>query len=259
MAILYCYKYAEHPTSVFSSTQEGKVCTPTVCRVMSLEVIVSMSNITICMWYFAYSHIVTKTITTRWLFSSAINVLNMQSQYSVALCKARCAHLRFAEWWHSCEHEQYHMVASLDIACIVILSMGTVILSDNILILGHCGVPCLLSQCVILSMLLCGCAHAHNHIWCLARVRAIHHMWSRTLHERWPFLTSNLAMFPLLQYAIPTTIHTRGHNIKFICSKGVYKHSFLPVTLRAWNALPQAAVEADTLNQFKASLPGATN
>ena len=51
-------------------------------------------------------------------------------------------------------------------------------------------------------------------------------------------------------------------NIKFIlphCSKDVFKHSFLPVTLRAWNALPQVAVEADTLNQFKASLPGATN
>ncbi len=71
----------------------------------------------------------------------------------------------------------------------------------------------------------------------------------------------NLAMFPLLQYATPATIHTRGHNIKFIlphCSKDVYKHSFLPVVLRSWNALPQAAVEAATLDQFKASLPGAT-
>ena len=26
----------------------------------------------------------------------------------------------------------------------------------------------------------------------------------------------NLAMFPLLQYATPATIHTRGHNLKFI-------------------------------------------
>ena len=72
----------------------------------------------------------------------------------------------------------------------------------------------------------------------------------------------NLAMFPLLQYATPATIHTRGHNIKFIlphCSKDVYKYSFLPVVLRSWNALPQAAVEAATLDQFKASLPGATN
>ena len=72
----------------------------------------------------------------------------------------------------------------------------------------------------------------------------------------------NLAIFPLLQYATPTTIHIRGHNIKFILphwSKDVFKHSFLPVTLRAWNALPEAAVEADTLSHFKASLPGAPN
>ncbi len=34
---------------------------------------------------------------------------------------------------------------------------------------------------------------------------------------------------------------------------------YIKYTLRAWNALPQAAMEADTLNQFKASLPGATN
>ena len=72
----------------------------------------------------------------------------------------------------------------------------------------------------------------------------------------------NLAMFPLLQYATPGTIHTRGHNIKFIlphCSKDVYKHSFLPVARGGWNALPQSVVEAVTLDQFKASLPGATN
>ncbi len=41
--------------------------------------------------------------------------------------------------------------------------------------------------------------------------------------------------------------------------KDVFKHSFLPVTLRVWNALPQVALEAVTLDQFKASLPGATN
>ena len=72
----------------------------------------------------------------------------------------------------------------------------------------------------------------------------------------------NLDMFLLLQYATPATIHIQGHNVKFIlphCSKDVYKDSFLLVTLRAWNALPQAAVEAATLNQIKVSLPGATN
>ncbi len=56
-------------------------------------------------------------------------------------------------------------------------------------------------------------------------------------------------------------------NIKFIlphCSKDAYKHSFLPVTLRAWNALPQAAVETGGWNleparYIKASIPGSTN
>ena len=70
-----------------------------------------------------------------------------------------------------------------------------------------------------------------------------------------------LCMFPLLRYATLSTIHTQGHNIKFIlphCGKDVYKHSFLLVALRGWNALPQSAVEAQTLNLFKASLPGAT-
>ena len=45
----------------------------------------------------------------------------------------------------------------------------------------------------------------------------------------------NLAMFPLLDYATPVTVQTRGNNIKFIlphCSKDVFKHSFLPAALR---------------------------
>ena len=48
----------------------------------------------------------------------------------------------------------------------------------------------------------------------------------------------NLAMFPLLDYA---TVQTWGNNIKFIlsyCSKDVFKHSFLPIALNGWNALP---------------------
>ena len=51
----------------------------------------------------------------------------------------------------------------------------------------------------------------------------------------------NLAMFPLLDYATPVTVQTRGNNTKFIlphCSKDVFKHSFLPAALRGWNALP---------------------
>ncbi len=60
----------------------------------------------------------------------------------------------------------------------------------------------------------------------------------------------NMAMFRVLQYATSAAIHTRGHNIKFVlphCSKD----SNTP--------LPQAALEAATLNQFKACLPGAMN
>ena len=40
----------------------------------------------------------------------------------------------------------------------------------------------------------------------------------------------NLAMFPLLEYATPVTVQTRGNNIKFIlphCNKDVFKHCFL--------------------------------
>ena len=71
----------------------------------------------------------------------------------------------------------------------------------------------------------------------------------------------NLAMFPLLDYATPVTVQTRGNNTKFIlpcCSKDVFKHSFLPAALRGWNALLQPAVEATSLELFKASLPGVT-
>ena len=71
----------------------------------------------------------------------------------------------------------------------------------------------------------------------------------------------NLAIFPLSDYTTPITVQTRGNNIKFIlphCSKDVFKHSFLPAALRGWNALPQSAVEATSLELFKASLPGVT-
>ena len=71
----------------------------------------------------------------------------------------------------------------------------------------------------------------------------------------------NLAMFPLLDYATPVTVQTWSNNIKFIlphCSKNMFKHSFLPAALRGWNALPQSAVEATSLELFKASLPGVT-
>ena len=71
----------------------------------------------------------------------------------------------------------------------------------------------------------------------------------------------NMAMFPLLDYATPVTLQTQGNNIKFIlphCSKDVFTHCFLPAALRGWNAIPQSAVEATSLELFKASLPGVT-
>ena len=71
----------------------------------------------------------------------------------------------------------------------------------------------------------------------------------------------NLAMFPLLDYATPVTVQTQGNNTKFIlshCSKDVFKHSFLLAVLRCWNALPQSAVEATSLELFKAILPSFT-
>ena len=71
----------------------------------------------------------------------------------------------------------------------------------------------------------------------------------------------NLAMFPLLDYATPVTVQTQGNNTKFIlpyCSKDVFKHPLLPAALRGWNAFPQSAVAATSLELFKASLPGVT-
>ena len=71
----------------------------------------------------------------------------------------------------------------------------------------------------------------------------------------------NLAMLPLLDYATPATTQTRDNNIKYILShysKDMFKHSFLSVALRGWNALPQMAVEATSLELFKASLPNVT-
>ena len=70
----------------------------------------------------------------------------------------------------------------------------------------------------------------------------------------------NLAVFPLLDYASLATTCMCSHNIKFLvphCNKDIYRYSFLPSTIRAWNALPLALVEALTLAQFKASLPAA--
>ena len=70
----------------------------------------------------------------------------------------------------------------------------------------------------------------------------------------------NLAVFPLLDYASLVTTCMHGHNIKFLvshCNKDIYRSSFLPNTIRAWNSLPLALVEASTLEQFKASLPAA--
>ena len=71
----------------------------------------------------------------------------------------------------------------------------------------------------------------------------------------------NLAMFPLLDYATPATIQAQGDSIKFIlphCSKDVFKHSFLPIALRGWNALLQSSVETTSLDLFNTRLPSVT-
>ena len=54
---------------------------------------------------------------------------------------------------------------------------------------------------------------------------------------------------------------TWGNNIKFVLpnwSKDMFKHSFLSIALKGWNALPQSAVEDKSLELFKASLPSVT-
>ena len=65
-------------------------------------------------------------------------------------------------------------------------------------------------------------------------------------------------IFPLLDNATPATVQTRSNNIKFIlphCNKDFFEHSFQPVALRGWNALPQSAVEATSLELFKGGRP----
>jgi hypothetical protein len=65
-----------------------------------------------------------------------------------------------------------------------------------------------------------------------------------------------LVAIPTLQL-IPTTIITRGNQMKFIhiqARTNYYKFSFFPAMIPLWNSLPQEVAEAQELEQFKQSL-----
>ena len=101
--------------------------------------------------------------------------------------------------------------------------------------------------------------HSARH-WTLSlpsRCRTLRKISSRHPTLRPPFMGPNSVTQCYPPQSIPgaTTSSSYYHTV----ARTRTCTCFLPVTLRAWNALPQVALEAVTLDQFKASLPGATN
>ena len=73
-------------------------------------------------------------------------------------------------------------------------------------------------------------------------------------------LHCNLVDFPVYEYIVPLTGHTRtrsthtaGYQIPQ-CRTELYKQSFFPRTVRAWNALPSSSINACNPIAFRQSL-----
>jgi hypothetical protein len=65
-----------------------------------------------------------------------------------------------------------------------------------------------------------------------------------------------LVMIPNQQF-IPTTVDTRGHNMKYrqiSARTNYYHHTFFPSVIPMWNALPETVASAKTLDEFKTKL-----
>ena len=61
----------------------------------------------------------------------------------------------------------------------------------------------------------------------------------------------------LPNYIQTNTRFTRGNDLKFIqppTNTNVYKHSFFPATVRAWNSLPANITHAGSTDVFKSYL-----
>ena len=68
-----------------------------------------------------------------------------------------------------------------------------------------------------------------------------------------------LVDIPPEAYLRTASRRTRGHSLRFLvphAKTAVYKDSFFPHAIRLWNALPCEAMEAKTLDRFKACLSG---
>ena len=69
-------------------------------------------------------------------------------------------------------------------------------------------------------------------------------------------VVNDLVMIPKDQL-IPNTSSTRGHHMKFqtlYAKRNYYKYTFFPSFIPLWNALPESAVSAVTIDVFKDEL-----
>ena len=68
-------------------------------------------------------------------------------------------------------------------------------------------------------------------------------------------IVNKLVEIPSSYYLIPATTKTRGHDQRFrlpYCRLDIYKNSFFPSTIRAWNHLSSELTSATNLDGFKA-------
>ena len=67
----------------------------------------------------------------------------------------------------------------------------------------------------------------------------------------------HLVDIPADQYLHPSSLRTRGHQLRFLVPHTrttVYRTAFFPQAIRLWNQLPACVVGANTLDSFKAQL-----
>ena len=72
-------------------------------------------------------------------------------------------------------------------------------------------------------------------------------------------IVHHLVAIPTSTYLVPrgANLPTRGHDIRFLLTYSriqSHQQSFFPATIRLWNDLPSAAVNATTLDGFKDSI-----
>jgi len=70
-------------------------------------------------------------------------------------------------------------------------------------------------------------------------------------------IINNKVSVDIHQYLQPSSLHTQGHDTKFIQLQtrvGVFLHSFLPSTIRLWNSLPAEVVLSANIDNFKYNL-----